>query len=664
MRYFESKARTVTFDSSKPNKEEEEDDELDLSDERRPRLEPAHGNKHSDADIKTQIQTAPTAPPTTTMSFEAKEVYLPNPRCERGKPFVLSADPKGKYFVYPHGKTIVVRDVEDPSKGYTYSEHAAQTTVAKFAPSGFYVASADVTGKVRIWDTTQEEHALKYEYRPLAGRILDLAWTEDSKRIVVCGESGERYAHAFLWDSGSSVGELIGHTKVANSIDVKPNRPYRVATASDDAHVGFYAGPPFKLDHKSNNHSNFVNSVRFSPDGAFFVSAGADGKVFVYDGKTGELLSELKDGEKAHARGVYAVSWSADSKRFITASADMTVKMWNAESKELVTAFPFEDALDNQQLGCLWMGEHIISVGLNGHIYFLDEANPATPKRVITGHNRAITALTAVPGSGEAYSASYDGKVCRYDLSSGLATELKQSFDNSVLAMAAADGVFVAASIADTAAVTPLGADALGNHFEVESTPNDVAHAAGVTLIACLNEVVVRGNVTARLPVDYEPQACALSPDAKEAAVGGKDGKIRIYDVADAGLAEKKVLDASGPVTALAYSPDAAHLASGDANRNVYVFDRSDFSLKMNRWRFHTAKINALAWSPNSRLLASSSLDTNVIVWNMDKATKRIAIKGAHPQHDVTAVAWLDDTTVMSGGQDGALRTFAITPHQ
>ena len=32
--------------------------------------------------------------------------------------------------------------------------------------------SSDVTGRVRIWDTTQEEHALKYEYRPLAGRIL------------------------------------------------------------------------------------------------------------------------------------------------------------------------------------------------------------------------------------------------------------------------------------------------------------------------------------------------------------------------------------------------------------------------------------------------------------------------------------------------------------
>lgn len=37
--------------------------------------------------------------------------------------------------------------------------------------------------------------------------------------------------------------------------------------------------------------------------------------------------------------------------------------------------------------------------------------------------------------------------------------------------------------------------------------------------------------------------------------------------------------------------------------------------------------------------LLSSSLDTNVFIWNMEKPTKRIAIKGAHPQHDVTSVS-------------------------
>lgn len=51
---------------------------------------------------------------------------------------------------------------------------------------------ADVSGKLRIWDTTQKEHLLKYEYQPFAGKIKDIAWTEDSKRIAVVGEGREK----------------------------------------------------------------------------------------------------------------------------------------------------------------------------------------------------------------------------------------------------------------------------------------------------------------------------------------------------------------------------------------------------------------------------------------------------------------------------------------
>lgn len=54
------------------------------------------------------------------------------------------------------------------------------------------VVSADVSGKLRVWDTTQKEHLLKYEYQPFAGKIKDIAWTEDSKRIAVVGEGREK----------------------------------------------------------------------------------------------------------------------------------------------------------------------------------------------------------------------------------------------------------------------------------------------------------------------------------------------------------------------------------------------------------------------------------------------------------------------------------------
>ena len=51
----------------------------------------------------------------------------------------------------------------------------------------------------------------------------------------------------FLWDSGSSVGEIIGHSKYINAIDYRPTRPFRVVTAGEDKKIGWFEGPPFRF---------------------------------------------------------------------------------------------------------------------------------------------------------------------------------------------------------------------------------------------------------------------------------------------------------------------------------------------------------------------------------------------------------------------------------
>jgi WD repeat-containing protein 1 (actin-interacting protein 1) len=91
-----------------------------------------------------------------------------------------------------------------------------------------------------------------------------------------------RYGHAFLFDTGSSVGEIIGHSKVINSVSIRQNRPVRAATASDDFTVVFFHGPPFKQKLTIKDHTAFVQGVRFSPDGNSFVTIGSDKKVSVW----------------------------------------------------------------------------------------------------------------------------------------------------------------------------------------------------------------------------------------------------------------------------------------------------------------------------------------------------------------------------------------------
>lgn len=64
------------------------------------------------------------------------------------------------------------------------------------------------------------------------------------------------------------------------------------------------------------DHSNFVNCVRFSPDGSKFITVSSDKQGLLYDGKTAEKKGELS-AEDAHKGSIYAVSWSPDSKQVI-----------------------------------------------------------------------------------------------------------------------------------------------------------------------------------------------------------------------------------------------------------------------------------------------------------------------------------------------------------
>ncbi|VDP93955.1 unnamed protein product [Echinostoma caproni] len=91
-------------------------------------------------------------------------------------------------------------------------------------------------------------------------------------------------------------------------------------------------------DSKSEAYENyaFVNVVRYCPTGTCLVSAGADGKIFVYDGENGETLGEV--GSPAHKGGVYGAAFSKDGSRFVSASADKTLKLWRVDDLIIETA--------------------------------------------------------------------------------------------------------------------------------------------------------------------------------------------------------------------------------------------------------------------------------------------------------------------------------------
>ena len=103
-------------------------------------------------------------------------------------------------------------------------------------------------------------------------------------------------------------------------------------TGSEDQVVNVYAGPPFKSQLSNKKHTNFVNSVKYSPDGAKFVSVSSDKKCILYDGESGAFLQEFGVGKaEQHTGSILGCAWSPKGDRLITCAADKTVKLWDMQ---------------------------------------------------------------------------------------------------------------------------------------------------------------------------------------------------------------------------------------------------------------------------------------------------------------------------------------------
>ena len=225
------------------------------------------------------------------MSLSPSETHACAPATTRGRGTLLGAHSGKGVVCYANGKQIVVRSLSDDSRTVFYDGHQYPTTVARVSPNGEWVASGDASGVVRVWGLN-EDQTLKAEHRVLSGAVDDIQWSPDGARLVACGDGrGGAFARVFLWDSGSSVGDISGATKRVVSVAFRPKRPFKIAAASEDFTVSFFEGPPFAFAGAKHKHGNYANCVRFSEDGTLFASVGSDGYGVVYDGGTGVPLA-------------------------------------------------------------------------------------------------------------------------------------------------------------------------------------------------------------------------------------------------------------------------------------------------------------------------------------------------------------------------------------
>lgn len=568
----------------------------------------------------------------------------------------LSYDAKSNRIAYTSQKSVFVRSLEDPRNCIQYTKHPYTATAVAFSPSGFYIASGDEAGNVKVWDAV-EGQITKGEFHIISGRINAIAWDADSQRIIAVGDGKDKYGHCFTYDSGNSVGEISGHSGPINSVSIRPVRPYRAATVSDDGNLVFYQGPPFKFSHTCKDaHNNFVHDTAFSPDGAYLVSVGSDKSIALYDGKTGEYSGPLSQTDSSsdigHVGTIYAVAWSPDSKQFATASADGSVRLWDVEQKSLVRKWTLPKCLENQQVGVVFAGkDRIVSLSYSGNLNIFDaNEDTETPLKVIQGHQKSVSALCTAPDSKALISGSADGGIIKWSDN----VDIVQTHKGPVVGLVD-DGKDVWSTGWDDTLRSLSNSD---KAIKLSAQPKTLSSSpSGHIVIACENEIIVFNNGEQVASKSVEGAICAAISD-KYVAIGLKGSKVQLFDTELQSV--HKEISLRSDVTCLSFSPDGKYLAAGDITGKIPLLDAETGDVITNRWAFHTSRITSIAWHKSGTHLVAASSDTNIIVYSVEKPMKNSKFLNAH-KDGVNCLVWLSETQFASGGSDGAIKHWKWT---
>lgn len=227
--------------------------------------------------------------------------------------------------------TVRIWDVVTGSQiGEPLKGHTDTVLDATFNYEGKIIASCSEDCTIILWsaETGKQIRVLK----GASGWVRRIAFTHDDRLLVAISYDNTLR----VWSVEDS--HLVSETSVTNSNDMaidQKDRWIALAGLSEFSIMIYDLKEMKKIKEIRNAHSESLSSIDFSPDGNRVVSGAPDGKIKVWEWKTGKLIFSTDVGKVngAYAEFVCSVKYSIDGKYIVTASKDL-IRIWDADTGE------------------------------------------------------------------------------------------------------------------------------------------------------------------------------------------------------------------------------------------------------------------------------------------------------------------------------------------
>ena len=215
--------------------------------------------------------------------------------------------------------------------------HERYVRSAQFSPDGKHVVTKSGDYTANVWSIynnsvkttitiTHKEQVRATDFMQDSINFGDVIFGDIVSELVGHSHSNKYYKGPFITNSKERNRKFLRHEDHVNSVQFSPDGKY-IVTASDDSTAIVWNAKTRVQVGETMKHEGSVHSAQFSPGGEYIVTASND-LVTIWDAKTGKQVGETMK----HEDWVTSAQFSPDGNYIVTASADSTAIVWGAKT--------------------------------------------------------------------------------------------------------------------------------------------------------------------------------------------------------------------------------------------------------------------------------------------------------------------------------------------